>query len=388
MIEEPDEEVVTIDNNWKNITAGSAVNIWRTAILIILSVLWLQGEGNEGILLLLFLTVMTLIRWRFELSSWSILIEQTILLVSVLIFPSAAYGLALHVFESMQKKQPWLTLPAFLFAAVYHDTSFIMFGGFILAAMIGGTLSGWLQDTKLYQREADEQRRIRYELEHVREELLLANAQGSRIAELAERDRIARRLHDDVGHEITASVLALHAFEELWKENDPEAKEVFEQLQERVISSADYLRETVHNLKPAEEFGVDGMYNIINHFTLCPVYFHVFGDSSRVPAHLWTILYPVLKEALTNIVRHAKPSQVDIKLDISRYIARLSIYNDDEREAKGSGSAGIGLRNLRYRAKSVGGSIVTDNSEGFRLICVLPIENKEEGEHNENLDRG
>jgi signal transduction histidine kinase len=206
----------------------------------------------------------------------------------------------------------------------------------------------------------------------------MANAQGARLAELSERNRIAQQLHDDVGHELTASVLAMQAFEQLWKEGDPAASEMFTLAQQRLSNSAVYLRETVHNLKPVKELGLEGIHDICDKFTLCPVNFQVFGDTSKVPANLWTILIPTLKEALTNIIRHAKPTQVEISLDISPHILRLAVHNDGVVKDNSVQGEGVGLRNLRHRAKAVGGSISTDTTRGFLLICVLPIQNAEQ----------
>ncbi|ARK30046.1 sensor histidine kinase [Halalkalibacter krulwichiae] len=366
-------------NKWENWTPQIAMNVWRILGLLFLSLLWFQSYGNkEGVILLLFLTIMTLARWRFQLSGWTVLIDQIICFISILFFPFAAYALAMPVMESMLKRQPWFALPTIVFAIIYPETSLLLVGVLIHAGLSGAILGGWFQDTKRYQLEADQQRRDRYELENVKEELLLANAQGARMAELTERNRIAQQLHDDVGHELTASVLALQAFEELWKENDPEAKEMFTQAQQRLSQSAVYLRETVHNLKPVKEIGIEGLHEITDQFTLCPVQFTSYGDSSKVAAYLWSILYPTLKEALTNIIRHAHPTQVEISLDISPHILRLSVYNDGvaiKQETKGNG---VGLRNLRHRAKAVGGSISTDaQNDGFLLICVLPLEKAE-----------
>ncbi|ERN53791.1 histidine kinase [Alkalihalophilus marmarensis] len=362
-------------NKWEIWTPEMAMTIWRIFGLLLLSFLWLLGGGNEGgVILLLFLAIMALARWRFTLPGWTVLIEQTVCLMMTPIFPFAAYALALPIFESMLKRQPWFALPTFIFIVIYPETTIQIVVVFIQAGLSGAILGGWYQDTNRYQKESDQQRRNHYELENLKEELLIANVQGTRLAELTERNRIAQQLHDDVGHELTASVLALQAFEELWKVNDPDAEEMFIQAQRRLSKSAVYLRETVHNMKPVKELGIEGLYEISDEFNLCPVKFNIYGDTGRVPVHLWSILYPTLKEALTNVIRHAQPTLVEISLDISPHILRLSISNDGVTKDKRGRGTGVGLRNLRHRAKAVGGSISFDTSDGFLLICVLPIE--------------
>ncbi|OIJ20159.1 two-component sensor histidine kinase [Anaerobacillus alkalidiazotrophicus] len=378
-----------MSNKWEKWTPKLAITIWRIFGLLLLSLLWLQVDGNKGgVILLLFLAILSLARWRLPLPGWTVLIDQTVCLISIIYFPFAVFALAFPVFESMLKRQPWFALPAFIFAVIYPETSILLVVVFIQAGLSGAILGGWYQDKKRYQTESDRQRRDHYELENLKEELLIANAQGTRMAELAERNRIAQQLHDDVGHELTASVLAFQAFEELWSGNDPEAKEMFAQAQHRLSKSVVYLRDTVHNLKPVKELGIEGLHEISEQFTLCPVTFNVYGDTSNVPAHLWSILYPVLKESLTNIIRHTQPTKVEISLDISPHILRLSVYNDGVAKEKNGQRAGVGLRNLRHRARAVGGSISTDHSDGFLLICVLPLEKAQQGGiYDEDLNR-
>ncbi|WP_096199907.1 sensor histidine kinase [Bacillus sp. FJAT-45350] len=369
-----------MNNKWEYWTSKSATILWRVLGLLLLCVLWLQGNGGEGgVILLLFLAIMALARWRFQLPGWTVLIDQAACLITITYWPFAAFALAIPVFESLHKRQSWFALPTIIFAIIYSDTSIVLIAVFILAGLSGAILDGWAEETKNYQKEGDRQRRDRYELENLKEELLLANAQGARMAELAERNRIAQQLHDDVGHELTASVLALQAFEQLWKEGDPEAKEMFSQAQNRLSKSAVYLRETVHNLKPMKDLGIEELQEISEQFSLCPVQFQVFGDTSKVPAHLWSILYPTLKEALTNTIRHAKPTKVEVSFDINPHILRLSVFNDGMNKDQNGKGTGIGLRNLRHRAKAVGGSISFDTTDGFLLICVLPIENQHQG---------
>ncbi|WP_042221887.1 sensor histidine kinase [Oceanobacillus manasiensis] len=364
-----------MDYKWGNWTSESATFLLRLLGLLLLCSLWLQSSGEEaGIILLLFLLIMTLARWRFQLPGSSVLLDQVACLFAIIYWPLAAFALILPVFESMYQRKPLFSLPTIIFVIVYPETSFLLVGIFVYVACTGAVVGGWKQETKKHQREADKQRRDRYELENLKEELLFANVQATRMAELSERNRIAQQLHDEVGHELTASVLALQAYEQLRKEDESVAEEMFTEAQQRLHNSADYLRETVHNLKPITDLGIDELQNISDLYTQCPVNFQVFGDTSKVPAHLWSILYPCLKEALTNTIRHAKPTGIEITLDVGPHILRLSVYNDGVLKENSDKGLGIGLRNLRHRTKAVGGSISTDTTDGFLLICVLPLE--------------
>ncbi len=362
-----------MNNNWKKWLPKTSIITWRVLSLLLFCFLWVQDDGSEmGEILLLFLAIMTLARWRFQMPAWTVLIDQGACFVMMLSWPLASFGLVLPVFEGMVLGKYWFLLPIFGYIIMNFQSSFFLSVIFIQAGLAGWFLREWTWRIQKYQEEADRQRRDKYELETLKEELLLANIQAARMAELTERNRIAQELHDDVGHELTAAVLALQAFEQLWKEEDPSAEEIFYLAKQRLSNSAMYLRETVHDMKPIKELGVAELQDLCNQFTACPITFSMYGDGGKIPTYLWGILQPCLKEALTNIVRHTKATKVEVSLDINPHIVRLSIHNDGVR--KENEKTGIGLRNLRQRAKAVGGSISVDTSDGFLLICVLPLD--------------
>ncbi|WP_269758386.1 sensor histidine kinase [Thalassobacillus sp. C254] len=301
-------------------TSGAVVLICRSLGLLLLFLLWLRSDGSEaGIILLVFLAVMSIARWRFNVPESAVLVDQVACFVAFIFWPPAVFLLALPLFEAFLARCLWCSIPVIIFVFVFPEAvTLSLITVFIQAGVTGAIIGGWREETKKYQREADRQRKDRYELENLKEELLAANVQGVRMAELSERNRIAQQLHDEVGHELTASVLALQAFEQLWKEGDPASEEMFAQAQQRINNSAFHLRETVHNMKPVKELGIDGLEEICRRFELCAVRLHVYGDTSTVPSHLWTVLYPCLKEGLTNIFRHAvNPTKVEVTLDIS-----------------------------------------------------------------------
>ncbi|WP_026477411.1 sensor histidine kinase [Alkaliphilus transvaalensis] len=360
--------------DWNIWTPENSKILCRSIGLFLLCLLWLTGQGSEvGIVLLLFLIIMALIRWRFPLPGWVILLDQVACMIVIPFWPYSIFALALALFEGSLVGKPWYALPAVVFL-FYSGASIPLIATFLQAGFTGWIIRGWTKETSLYRHEADQQRRQRYELENLKSELLLANVQGIQMAELAERNRIAQELHDDVGHEITAAVLAFQAFEQLWRDKDPFAEEMFLQAQKRLTNSAKQLRETVYNMKPVQAIGIDRLKDISNRMDGYPLEFSVYGDTSSVPVYLWSILEPCLKEALTNVIRHAEATKIMINLDVSPYIVRLSVYNDGIRQKEPKVEYGVGLRNLRQRARAVGGNISIDASDGFRLICVLPLE--------------
>jgi signal transduction histidine kinase len=357
----------------KHWTLAKTAIWWRVLGLSLLSLLWLQGENGEaGIILLLFLTVMAVVRWRFSPPAWTVLLDQVACLLVTPFWPGAWFGMAIPVFESMLQGKPWYGLPAFASLFFQPANAFPFLAVFTKAAFSGWIIRVWSLQTETYRQEADRERRERYELERVKDDWVLATMRAASLAELAERQRIARELHDHVGHELTGAVLAMQAFEPLWKEEDPQAKELFDQAQQRVSNSYRLLRETVQAVTPVNPVGVDRLNEICCDFNnFFPVHFQVYGDTSRLSVFLWEILEPTLKEALTNVARDATATKVVVILDVSPSIVRLSVENDGVIDP--GHPVGVGLRNLRQRAHAAGGNISVNTSSGFQLICVLPI---------------
>ncbi|RXZ76668.1 sensor histidine kinase [Paenibacillaceae bacterium] len=355
-------------------TPKLATILWRGLAMLLLTLLWFNGiNGVESFIALLLLAIVSLARWRFALPSWAILLDQFICVIAYPFWPDVWYAMALPLFESTRagKIIYALPIPFILIGYAQSELTPTMIVLYLLALFVGWVIRSWSRQTERLQKQADQERRDRYELEALKTELLTAHVHTAHMAELTERYRISQKLHDDVGHELTAALLALQAFEQLWKEDDPLAGEMFDQAQQRLSNSASQLRETVHNMIPVQPVGIHRLEEICRSFTAFPIHLQVYGDTSAVPAYHWNILEPCLKEALTNAARHANATHAEAALDVSSHIVRLSVYNDGV-DASHHGE-GVGLRNLRQRARAAGGSVTTDGSRGFRIVCVLPL---------------
>ncbi|WP_152655554.1 sensor histidine kinase [Oceanobacillus sp. CFH 90083] len=365
-------------NKYEVLTPALCTLIWRSLAFLFLGFYWVMNNAEEaGILFLLFLIIMALARWRIEMPAWTTLFDQAVCIITVTLWPGAWFALAIPVFEVMLKGKPWFMIPSLIFLIVEAQSSLMLLLILFSAAFTGVALYSWSKSVDLYKKESDRERRHRYELESFKRELLSASAQTAKMAKLEERNRISKSLHDHVGHELTGAILALRAFEQLWKEGDPQAERLFFQAKERFSESSRHLRETVRNMKPISTLGMESFKEITEQFNMCPVQLNIYGDTSKIPSYLWGILEPALKESLTNVFRHSEATHVKVSLDVSESIVRLFIFNDGV--LKGSSGYGIGLRNLRQRAQSVGGSLSASSvKEGFQLVCVLPLEKDEQ----------
>ena len=344
--------------------------------------LWLGESELPGFFLLLFLAIMSLVRWRFPKLSATVLLDGAVCILLSALWGYAHYALLLILFEGMYRKFYFVLLIAtnpFVLDG-YVELNFTML--LIVSALCGFLLNRWEREDeeKLVQRDMEAGKY--YKLEHRQSDLMTALPQIERMTVMTERARIARDLHDNAGHEIVAAYISLQTVRGLFEGADPEALELYDAALQRLHNGANKIRETAHNLQTVTSLGVETLLEICERFPTCPVQFSTFGDTARVPVYVWNMLESCLNESLTNVTRHANPSYVLVSLDATEHLVRLLIENDGGIKKSG-GSMGIGMRNLRRRAMAIGGTFSVDAGEPFRVICVIPIQE----EQNESIDR-
>lgn len=190
------------------------------------------------------------------------------------------------------------------------------------------------------------------------------------LAKASERDRIARDLHDVVGHSL--SVITLKAELAAWLLTQPEGRlracrEMAEVegisrraltdirdtvLDARVDTLAAELERTAMTLRTA---GVSLAYQC---------------ERSAIDAQQERILCLALREAVTNIVRHANAKSCRVRVQSQRDGHVLEVQDD----GRGGGTLeGQGLKGMRERAEAGGGSVSRDTSAGTRLTVRLPL---------------
>jgi len=330
---------------------------------------WTADGGITGFFLMLFMVCTTLLRWRFPALKWTIVVDGV---ACALFYP---WALVLTMFAGMYYRLYFMVVLVLIPFDIYVAAAAL------LAGLCGVFLGLWDRERERGNNQRDYEVEKYYELEALQNDLLTATVKIEQMTAISERARIAREIHDNAGHEIVAAYISLQTVQEiaedpeLWKKATP----LFDAALERLDKGVNKIREAVHNLAPVAMLGVNALQETCERFPqLLPdgnsVGFQVFGDTSNVPVHVWSVLEACLNESLTNAVRHSNPKNIDVSIDAAPNIVRLCVENDGV--FKGSTALpGRGLRNLRHRAASVGGSLSVDAGEKFRVVCVIPVLN-------------
>ena len=352
---------------------------------VLIFALWVHsGELGElaGFFLLMFLVVMFLLRLRVEKTRFTVLLDIATCLGMLPLWGYAPYALALPLFSAMfLGVYPAAIAVAYLFFRFDPLLAVL----FVFTLLTGLFLGQWARERGDKLRLRDKSAGEYYELENLQSDLTAALAQVERMTAVAERTRIARDIHDNAGHEIVAAYISLQTARDMFSEQDTDALELYDAALDRLNNGANKIREAVHNLSSVALLGAEHLREICRRFPVCEVKFHTFGDTTRVPVYVWTMLESCLNESLTNIARHAAATWVTVDLDVTRHIIRLCVENDGAK--KHNRPAGSGLRNLHQRAAAIGGSLSVDSGKQFRVICVIPIKEGRQEDGHETAHR-
>jgi len=333
---------------------------------------WQNSGDTADFILLLILSIMCLIRYRFK----SKLISRTIFidLLAVLLFFFLDGDVVVEttiIFVLFQAMYLGFYPVVLLIGYLAYATNFSYLILAISISLVGLVLNFWQKEREARFTQRDYYSEKNFELEILQSDLTIALAQVEQMSIVTERSRISRDIHDNAGHEIVAAFISLQTVGKIMKNNPEKATELFDKSMERLDAGVKKMRDAVHNVSAVTFMGADKMQELCERFEQIPVKFKATGDMTCVTSNMWYVLEAVLNESLTNAMKHSRASNVCVELDVTKYLVRLMIENDGVTgEAKPAGS---GVRNLKHRVNTVGGNLTVDASATFKVVCVIPI---------------
>lgn len=233
-----------------------------------------------------------------------------------------------------------------------------------------------------HNREEKDRKDILYrELLDAHRQLKQYTDEVNRLTLVEERSRIARDLHDTLGHNMTALIMQLQMAEHFLKEDSPKAEELITKAVGTAKDSLSGIREVVETLRgidaalpPAEAIG-----KLIKKFsekTGAHIELKITGDANLSGSKVNTALYHILQEAMTNAVRHGKASNIWVRLDYS--MDSISFCVKDNGAGAEAVKEGYGLRGIRERVEYFGGKVEFGGYPGFSIKGILYLEGKDD----------
>lgn len=240
---------------------------------------------------------------------------------------------------------------------------------FALAASLGDAKRSRLSHMTAVRLRAEEAERTREE-----------EAQR-RVAQ--ERLRIARELHDVTGHALSIIAIQAGAGQRAVERDPKAAVEAFETIRATSKDSLDELRAMLGVLRGAEEevaFAPMGRLDRLTEMARSVetsgvrVILDLSDDLRDIPAYVDLSAFRIVQEALTNVVRHARASLVQVSIRVEGDVLVVEVV-DDGRGAQGGGPEDLGIAGMRERATALGGTLSVGPAlaGGFRIFARLPM---------------
>lgn len=272
-----------------------------------------------------------------------------------------------------------------LFTIVIYATIWADIGS-IFAAI--GTFAGFLffgsaAEAQLKaMRASAESRRLLQELQDAHRRLQAQAAQAEELAASQERNRLAREVHDTLGHRLSVAAVQLEAVQKLISRDPDKARTMAENVYSQVLEGLQELRRTVSTLRAPLEEDLP-LANALTRLV------HTFEEATDIegqltlkeplpelPAGHRHALYRATQEALTNVQKHAQARHVSISLRRERDHVVLRVADDGRGMKKEQNNQGFGLRGLKERAVQLGGraKVASRTGRGTEIIFSIPVD--------------
>ncbi len=229
------------------------------------------------------------------------------------------------------------------------------------------------------QRAREKAERLTRDLEAANRQLAEYASQAEELAATQERNRLARDIHDNLGHYLTIVNVQIEAAR-LTLDSDPaRAMDALTKAQDMARKGLNSVRESVAALRvsPVENRPLEeAIAELVNESQMSEVTteFHLIGASRPVESKSALALYRAAQEGLTNVRKHAQASRADVTLDFSLPDQIRLILLDDGVGAADT-SRGFGLMGIRERVQLLGGEFKVETlvGKGFRLEVAIPV---------------
>ena len=253
----------------------------------------------------------------------------------------------------------------------------LMNGGYITPAIFFVVLFTQLRMNEQTARIKAEE--LAHQLEVANHQLAEYASQAEKLAATQERNRLAREIHDNLGHYLTIVNVQIEAAKVTCESDPSRALGALDTAQELARKGLSSVRESVAALRmsPIENRPLkDAIVELVEESKVSGIttQFNTIGVPKPVESKSSLALYRVVQEGLTNVRKHANASHVDVELDFSQADSIHLMLRDDGAGAADT-SGGFGLIGLRERVQLLGGEfkVETQPDQGFKIEVTLPL---------------
>ncbi len=229
------------------------------------------------------------------------------------------------------------------------------------------------------QQAREEAEALTEQLEKANHQLSTYAVQAEEMATVQERDRLAREIHDNLGHYLTVVNVQIEAARAVMSQEPERAQDALAKAQKLTKDGLTAVRQSVAALREAptdKRSLIECITSLADETRSAGVVVEVdiIGERRSLDSQTKLTLYRVAQEGLTNVRKHARASRVDIELDYSNpHKIRLAI-KDNGIGAGTTSQDGFGLIGMQERIRQSGGELAIESAvgEGFGLETAVP----------------
>lgn len=246
-------------------------------------------------------------------------------------------------------------------------------------AVVGNLIRKLIEASEVMSEQFIQLNEAHEELSSAHQQLQEYSAQAEESAKIRERNRIAREIHDTVGHKMTALFVQMELAYELINHDLDKARDTMDVCKDLAQEALEEVRFSVQALKEEETTFLSSVNKLLNEFhqsTGLKSNVEIQGDPSHIPSTLQPTLIRMIQESVTNAKRHGNATVSSIKLVCIPEKVRIEVQDN------GMGSSmiipGFGLKTMQDRINEMGGvlSYGSKQSQGFHITAEFPLNEK------------
>ncbi|OCT11165.1 hypothetical protein A8709_05645 [Paenibacillus pectinilyticus] len=287
------------------------------------------------------------------------------------------------------RKNAWWTAPVFMvgmptvyFFLLHTDMGVGQLFSFILNAAlffaIGLSLQRVVTSNEKTEKLLGENQR-QYHLIHEQNNVLEQYAnQIEQLTLVEERNRMARELHDTVGHTFTSVIMGMDAVSYLIEVSPEKAKQKLDVLRNVTRGGLEEVRRSIHQMVPEEgdqrlSQQLSGLANEFALHTGTQIHFTKVSEEFEIPKQTKLSLIRCLQESLTNAKRHGRATSIEIVLTYAE--DQISLRIEDDGDGTDQLKVGFGITAMQERISELQGTLQVRSAPGQGTVvhCFIPV---------------
>lgn len=289
--------------------------------------------------------------------------------------PALTFFLPLIAYDMLFYKYQYVNLSAVIPLLLFFRSASVQIASIVTVLLLLGILVRYRAESHArlylkYNELSDTTREMTLQLKKQNRELIEKQDNERNLAALNERNRIAREIHDNVGHLLSSAILQAGAL--LTINRDEKVGENLKTLKDTLSQAMNNIRTSVHELYDESIDLNSQIENLVRQFTFCEISydFHISGNPGK---KLKYAFISIVKEALSNIMKHSNATRASVSIREHPAFYQL-IVRDNGKVKSYSMDDGLGLKNIIERVHSFNGYVNIITEKGFEIFITIPKE--------------